>query len=251
MLKTHVLGTGDSTVVVLHDWMGDHRNYASIWPLLDVERYRWVFADLRGYGLSRDLAGSYTLEESVADVGALLAPCSKPVHLVGHSMSSLVAQQVAVLTELRSLCLVAPVSPTGMGTPPAVVAWLEELGLHEERRAEALGPRFAARHGESWSRFKLRRWRESAVPAAVGGYVRMFSEGVVEGVAPVDLPVLAIVGEHDAEPFTPETVQALGAFWPQLRLQVCAAAGHYPMQETPVAFVSALMGLLAEAVVDT
>ncbi|MEN0064914.1 MAG: alpha/beta hydrolase [Myxococcota bacterium] len=243
MLGTCVHGAGPHTVVMLHDWMGDHRNYDFVLPLLDTEAYRWVFADLRGYGLSRDLAGSHTLEEAASDVGALIDTLG-PVRLVGHSMSSLVAQQVATERPLERLVLVSPVDPTGMKTPKPVVAWLEQVAGDLEAR-QALAERFAARHGPRWAAFKLAHWADSASVEAARGYVRMYSEQTVQGKRPNNDPIGVILGEHDAEPFEVASVTAmLKREWPRAEVRICPSAGHYPMQETPPAFAAALHELL-------
>ena len=246
ILGHEIVGDGSHTVVVLHDWMGDHRNYDSVRPYLDESEHRWVFADLRGYGRSRARAGSFDLDEAAGDVRALIDHLGgPPPSLVGHSMSSLVAQQVAVEQALRSLVLVSPVDPRGMGTPDEVVAWLERVASDPSERG-GLGERFAARHGPGWARFKLARWAESATPEAARAYVALFSRSQVEGGFPPDLPVAVLLGDEDAAPFEEETVrQAMAGAWPQATLHLCRTAGHYPMQETPVAFAAALQRVLA------
>ncbi len=237
------VGTGSTRVIVLHDWMGDHRNYDPMIPYLDGNTFTFALADLRGYGLSRDQAGSYTLAEAAVDVLALATRLGWPAfHLVGHSMSSLVAQQVAALAPERvtALVLLTPVAPTGMQAPEEVVQFLEAVGLNEAIRRDALAAQWGDRLSERWLDFKVQRWAESARPEASSGYVRMFGSAVI-GTARPDLPVLAVVGDADNEPFREETVRAnLSGAYPRLQLVVCRNAGHYPMQETPVALASAL-----------
>lgn len=241
-MKTKVVGSGDVPLVLLNDWFGDHRTYEPALPYLED---RWlVFADLRGYGLARDDDG-FTLDDAVADVSGLLHEIG-PAHLVGHSMSSLVAQQVAVShpSQVRRLVLITPVAPGGMGTPDDVVTWLEQLGHDPASREAGLGARLAARYGPAWARFKLARWADAARPEAVAGYVPMFSRGQVTGSAPPGLRTLAIVGRHDDPPFQAETVREQhGAFWPDLEV-VELPCGHYPMQECPPAFAGAMTAFL-------
>lgn len=236
------LGSGSRRVLVLHDWMGDHHNWDPVRPYLDGAAATWVFADLRGYGLSRGIAGRHDLEEASQDVLALADHLGwDTFDLVGHSMSSLVAQQVAASGRVHRLVLVGPIAPSGMGTPEPVIQWLEGVAADPSVRAEALGV-LASRLGTVWRDVKLRRWAESADPQAARDYVGMFSTQAVTTLAQV--PVLAVVGQHDAEPFTPETVPRSLAGYADLSIQVIASAGHYPMEETPPALAGLIQAFL-------
>ena len=128
-----------------------------------------------------------------------------------------------------------------MRAPDEMVGFLEQMATDEGVRRETFTQQGGGRLSPSWVEFKLRRWWESARPEAARGYVRMFAATRVEGRARPDLPVLAVVGEHDAEHFREAAVRAaLGEVYPRLEVSVCANAGHYPMQETPVALATAI-----------
>lgn len=238
------VGHGPRRVIVLHDWMGDHRNYDPIHAYLDQSLFSWVFADLRGYGRSRGYGGRYDLVEASADVLTLADALEwSSFHLVGHSMSTLIAQQVAADApdRVQSLSLIAPIAPSGMGTPEHLAKFLELLGGDEAERGPALEPQWGDRLSPRWAEFKLERWAESSLPAASKGYARMFATERVKGSTRPDLPVLALIGEHDTEPFTEATVR--GTFlqaYQRVELRILRNAGHYPMQETPVALASAI-----------
>jgi hypothetical protein len=58
-----LIGSGPEHVLVLHDWNGDHSNYDPILPYLDGATFTYAFADLRGYGKSKQLTGVYTVGE--------------------------------------------------------------------------------------------------------------------------------------------------------------------------------------------
>src|SRR5271170_6024896 len=64
-------GTGLIRVLVLHDWFCDHTSWDAALPYLTPERFTYVLADLRGYGASREMEGTYTLEEATSDSIAL------------------------------------------------------------------------------------------------------------------------------------------------------------------------------------
>jgi len=230
-------------VIVCHDWLGDARNYEPMRPYLSFDAFAYELIDLRGYGRSRDRLGRYDLREAADDIRALMG--GQRVHLVGHSMSTLIVQQVAadVPEQVASLVLVAPIVPSGMGAPPEVVETLEEMGMSEAMRREVMTAQWGSRLSPRWAEFKLRRWSESAVPEAVRGYGRMFATSTVT--TRYSGPVLAIIGEHDTEPFTEPIVrEGLTKAYPKLELWRCTNAGHYPMQETPVALASRIEAFL-------
>lgn len=241
-LGRETIGDGPARVIVLHDWMGDHRNYDPMVPYLDRAAFTWAFADLRGYGLSRGLPGRYDLREAADDVLALAAQLGwSRFHLVGHSMSTMTAQQVCrdAPDRVASMVLLTPVPPAGLRAPEAVLGFLERMAVDEAVRRETFTQQGGARLSAGWTEFKLRRWWESARPEAARAYVRMFAAAAVEGAARGDLPVLAVTGEHDAEHFREPAVRAaLGAAYPGLEVAVCGNAGHYPMQETPAALAA-------------
>ncbi len=58
-----VYGDGSSRVLVLHDWFCDHSSWDATLPYLSPDRFTYVFGDLRGYGLSREIEGANTLRK--------------------------------------------------------------------------------------------------------------------------------------------------------------------------------------------
>ena len=91
------VGNGFKTVIVMHEWMGDHTNYDTTIPYLNITDFTWIFVDFRAYGLSKEIKGEYTLNEASTDIKNLISKLElNSVYLVGHSMSSLVAQRIAI-----------------------------------------------------------------------------------------------------------------------------------------------------------
>lgn len=68
MIKFKAIGAGATKILMLHDWLGDHRNYLQVERYLSEEQFTWVFPDFRGYGWSRDIAGDFSLAEAVNDI---------------------------------------------------------------------------------------------------------------------------------------------------------------------------------------
>jgi len=242
ILGHKVYGNGPQRVLILHDWMGDHRNYETMLPYLNYSKFTYVFADLRGYGLSKELHGSHQLEEAAGDVLTLANDLGWiRFHLVGHSMSSLVVQQAAHNSpeSIASLVLLTPLGPAGMDLPSSVVSFLEDIALHEDQRRSGLSAQWGDRLWPGWMKFKMQRWSESARPEVIRDYVSMFASTSVQGPAITNRPVLAVVGGCDAEPFVPETVRdTLSKAYSRLQVSTIPNVGHYPMQESPVALAS-------------
>jgi pimeloyl-ACP methyl ester carboxylesterase len=251
MLGYDVLGSGSRSVIVLNDWVSDTSSWDAARPYLDGERYRWLFADLRGYGRSIEQRGEHTLPEAAADVLALADALDlQKFVLVGHSMSSLIALHLAQQPSTRVLraVLITPPPPSGLGMDAAGVASMEATGGGDDaQRLGALRAMSGERLGDGWARYKVRRWRETATPAAAAVYSRMFTrDGVPNPTAPVAVPVLAIAGEQDLPPMRSAAVkELLGGICRQLTVAAVSDSGHYPMQETPPLFASLVQQFLA------
>lgn len=233
-----IVGTGPETVVVLHEWLGDHGNYDGVMPYLSETRARYVFADLRGYGLSRAMTGSHSLAEAASDVLALMdALGAARFHVVGHSMSGMIAQYLAVEApeRVKSVVAVSPVPAAGFKTGPDAMSRLRAIVTDDDALRAAVAARTGNRYGRPWLDRKLAAARR-ADPAAMLGYLDMFTgSDFAARLAGRPMPASLIVGAHDIA-FYGRT--ALEPAWRQafarLDVTVVAEAGHYSMVETPV-----------------
>lgn len=246
-----LIGGGPTRVVILNDWMCDTSTWDAARVFLDGDRFTFAFADLRGYGRSRARPGTYTLAEAASDVLALADALGwNRFAVVGHSMSALVALHLAQhhADRIPRAVVVTPPPPSGFGADDAVVAAIRGLALADDAtRIAALQDRFGPQMSPAWATFKAARWRVSAEPEAVAGYVTMFArDGLPDPAAPIAIPVLAITGERDVPPMRAEAVaQCLGPLCAQLVVTPLADSGHYPMQEVPpltVSLVEAFLG---------
>src|SRR5205807_9866641 len=87
MVWHRTIGDGPTKVVVIHGWFWDHRVFTPIFDCLDTNSCTYAFIDIRGYGNSRHLSGSYTIGEVAADAIALADQLGwREFHVVGHSM---------------------------------------------------------------------------------------------------------------------------------------------------------------------
>lgn len=245
-------GAGPSRVIVLHDWLGDSRTWDPVLPYLDTEQFTYTFVDLRGYGGSRELRGAYSAAEAAGDVLALADALEIPSFAaVGHSMSGLIVQELAASAPGRvsKIVGVSPVGPGGLPMPPEVRSAMELLATDVPRRLPAVQRMLGDRWTPRWAAVKAERWIACSTPEAVLGYLRMYAQTDlrprVQGLA---VPLLLVGCEHDAPWFQPGALDEAFACYPGREVVSCGNAGHYPMQETPVALVSLIEPFLARPV---
>jgi 3-oxoadipate enol-lactonase len=247
------LGSGPVHVVILNDYLSDTSSWDGARTYLDLERFTFVFVDLRGYGRSRKLTGAFTLAEAAADVLALAdAMGLARFALIGHSMSALIALHLAQhhADRIESTVLLAPSPPRGFGADDATIAAGRALALADEpTQLAAFRERFGTRLSPMWVKFKLARWRHTAAPEAAASYFAMFARaGVPDPTARVTVPVLVVTGEQDAPPMRSAAVtETLRPLCDQLTVTPLADAGHYPMQEMPPLTVALIERFLESA----
>ncbi len=115
-------------------------------------------------------------------------------------------------------------------------------------RLSAVGSMWGDRLSTSWTKYKLRRWRETADPHAAAKYVEMWGrEHISEGTREIKLPVLIIAAGQDAPPFQAGALNtSMLPFYPNGRLVSLSECGHYPMQEQPPLLATLIERFLSE-----
>ncbi|WP_409028636.1 alpha/beta hydrolase [Janthinobacterium sp. SUN098] len=247
----HRVGHGPHAVIVLHGWFGDAHAFAPMEAALDGDAFSYVFMDNRGYGGMRGAAGEYSMEEVACDALALADALGfATFSVVGHSMGGMALERLALLAplRLRKLVAVAPVPSCGVALQgPARQLFLDASANIDARRAiidRSTGGRLPA----SWLDWKAQYSWESSDQAAFAAYFLAWSEtdfsGEVQGSAP-KLPLLALVGEHDPRFDADLMRRTYLAWYPQARLEVLGNAGHYPMNEAPLALAASIEAFLS------
>jgi len=247
----HRVGHGPHAVIVLHGWFGDAHAFAPMEVALDGGAFSYVFMDSRGYGGMRGAAGEYSMGEVARDALALADALGfATFSLVGHSMGGMALERLALLAplRLRKLVAVAPVPSCGVALDaPARALFLDASGNQQARRA-IIDRSTGGRLSSTWLDWKAQYSWDSSDPAAFASYFLAwsgtdFSEEVKA--ARVALPLLALVGEHDPRFDAALMRRTYLAWYPQARLEVLANAGHYPMNETPLALVASIEAFLS------
>ncbi len=247
ILGHRIFGSGSVTVIIIHEWLGNHENWQDMRSYLPLEGVRWVLADLRGYGWSRDVAGSFTLEEAASDIMTLADQLqAKRIHLVGHSMGGLVAQAATAQhpNRVKSLSLICPVPASGFPADVQTKQRMRSLPANPVLLNQAIHDRTGNRLGSGWVARKAHLARRAGTRTARANYLEMFLSSDISGkVMGLSLPVRLITGAYDLPFYRMAALRPLFEAWyPNLDAVEIQEAGHYPMQETPVR----LAGLLEE-----
>ena len=251
ILGYETFGSGSEKVLVLHDWMGDAANYEPMKAYLDGDAFTFVFADLRGYGRSRELKGQYTVEEIAGDTLALVNKLGwDRFHVVGHSMTGMAVQRLAIddwtsgAKRVKSVVAITPVSADGYPATDEDREFLWSAIHNEEVSKMAFGALTGAKLGDSWASAKTIRNIETSDAEAMKGYYKMwldtdFSDEAAA--AQMQTPIRVIGGRNDLPGFLePKLKSSFGAWYPNAELRFITDTGHYPMQETP-AYLAALI----------
>lgn len=237
------VGNGPAVCLVLHEWLGDHVNWEQVLPYLDLAHHTFVFMDLRGYGWSRGMAGSYSMDEAVADVLRTADELAiNRFHLIGHSMSGLVVQKIALQAPVRvqSVTLFSPVPPIGFRADEAALKALNAVIDEDEAASRAITARTSSRYGAGWLRRKLAIARGAGTVEAMRGYLTMFTTSAITGdTQALAVPLHVVTGALDIPFYRGEPLRnAFALAYPRVEFETIDDAGHYSMLETPVRVAS-------------
>ena len=240
LLNYKKIGTGNKTIIVLHELMGDHRNYDPILPYIDTTSFTYIFVDHRGYGLSKDIQGEYSCDEAANDVKNFITKLNLiDVNLLAHSMSTMIAQKVALIDDrIKQLILITPISAAGIKMKPEAQAKLIQSMKKDENLIEQVVESASKRYNQPWRDYRIKMAYESSTLEARTGYMTMYlTSDFIDEVKDINIPIKIMVGHHDLPAFHKNNVKKqFEAYYNDFEILECMEAGHYPMIECPVYF---------------
>ncbi|MBI2810164.1 MAG: alpha/beta hydrolase [Candidatus Melainabacteria bacterium] len=245
------MGSGKEKVLVMHSWTGDMTSYDLMLPYLNTDAYTYVFVDLRGYGCSKEMSGTYTVEEASSDAIKLVDSLGwDQFHLIGHSMSGMIAQKIAVdnPSRVKSVVAITPVPACGTPGPKDVMDHFESIAINNDEGAMGfVNAMTSNRYTDAFAKKMITEFRQISTSQARVGYMNMyFNTDFSESVKGLQTPILVLFGEYDSEVLGEAAMRNTFLKWyPNAQLECCQASGHYPMLETPVALVTAIEKFLS------
>lgn len=250
MLGHHKLGNGPEKVIVIHDWFCDTTSYDPVQPYLNSNDYSYVFVDLRGYGDSKEIPGECTAEEAANDIVALADHLKwDKFHVVGHSMSGMVAQYVDMIAgdRVKSITAITPTPACGLGAPEDAIEFMGDAAASNDMTArEIIKTASGNRYNDQFVDVKLEQWRKTSKPEARVAYMHMFCQtDFADQVRGSKTPYQVVCGAHDMEASNREVCEStFGKYYPNVSILELASSGHYPMQEQPIAVATAIENFL-------
>ncbi len=236
-------------VILLHGYSDSWFSWSRVMPLIPA-RYHVIAPDFRGHGDSDKPESGYATRDLVGDVLALMDTLGlERATIVGHSMGSFVAQQVAVTAPRRVKRLVL------VGSAPAfrTMSGVDEFAAAVYALEDPVSEQFAREFQVSTIHQPIpAEFLDTAVATSLRLPARVW-HGIMTGMlatppapelAGLGIPTLILSGDRDAV-FTTPAQQALIAQLPEARSSIYAETGHAPHWERPERFAGELVGFLA------
>ncbi len=249
----HVEAGGGEPLVFLHGVGGDSASWT---PQLAAfsDGFRAIAWDMPGYGGSPALERMTFPALAQALVGLLDRLGLERVHLVGHSMGGMVAQEFAAGRPERVRTLVLSATSPAFGRPDgdfqkrfveARIAPLEAgrtmADLADEMVETMMGPAAGA-EGAAIARRSMAAVPEATYRAAIACLAAFDRREALAGYA---MPVLVLAGETDANAPAP-MMEKMATRIPGADYVCLAGTGHLGNLENPAAFNEAVAGFLSE-----
>jgi pimeloyl-ACP methyl ester carboxylesterase len=235
------VGTGSKTMILMHEWMGDHTNYDTSIPFLNTHDFTYIFVDFRGYGISKDIEGEFTFEEMVSDIKNLVIKLGlKEFYLLGHSMSSLIAQKLAMdlKEQVIELFLITPILPTGIKMKESAKQKLLDDVQNENNVIENVVTQASKRYNNTWKNYRINLAHTCSTLKAKVSYMNMYlSTDFSEEIKGLDTKITVLTGKLDLPAFHKNSLEKrFMNYYLNISFIECLEAGHYPMIECPVFF---------------
>lgn len=239
----HRVGHGPHPVLVLHGWFGDARSFAPMEAWLSRDVFSYVFMDYRGYGGMKDVGGDYSIDEIAADALALADDLGfSTFSLIGHSMGGMAIEKIAVCApeRVRALVPVAPVPCGGIAFDEARRALFDGAADSLAQRETIIDRSTGNRLPWSWVAWKAASSAACSSRDAFAAYLRVWADTDFRDDIAGLHPVQVLIGEHDPAFNATLMTDTYLRRYRLATLEVLHNAGHYPMNETPLALVAAI-----------
>jgi 3-oxoadipate enol-lactonase len=249
-VRHHYVSKGEGPPIVLvHGLGGSLHSWYGVIEVLSTNHHV-VALDLRGHGRSDTGRGAFSISAWAQDVEALIGALELPaVTLVGHSLGTLVAQQLAVTkpATVDHLVLLGGISYFEPPMKEAYAARAERVeaegmdAIVDDWLPGALHPRTHAKLPQLTGLLRDLMLRND--PKQYAKACRALAKAPAIEREDIGQPTLLLVGDHDRS--TPMSMtEELHRQIPVSRVRVIPAASHWAQLEQPDHIAAAILEFL-------
>lgn len=242
MIPVKRVGSGEHAVVALHGWFGSAESWGPFTTHLDGSAFSYFFPDFRGYGARAREHGLYSIAEAAADVIALADEQGlSTFSLIGHSMGGSIMQRVALDAPGRVTGMVgiSPVPASGVPFDEGTWGLFSDAADNPDSRRAILDFSTGGQLTKVWLdemvHNSLERSDRKAVAAYLVAWARTDFHADVDG---SEIPVRLIVGANDPALGEATMRQTFSLWYRDVDIVELPGAGHYAMDETPIALAT-------------
>jgi pimeloyl-ACP methyl ester carboxylesterase len=228
-----VRGSGQATVVLLHDFFGTHQTWSAL--QMQLSRYFLTVApDLRGHGHSRLERSELSIASMAADIVAILDHMKvHRAHVIGCSHGAVVAMHMARTMAERVESIVITSVPDL--DEPEVISYGREYAATVFPRLEAELDHLHGDHRDGYSREVLLTSFVEALDNPPEDHT-----SALRNAKEIECPVLILGGDSDPV-MSLEKAVSLTRRLPDARLCVLPETGHLAHRESPTMYTEAVL----------
>lgn len=242
MINHTSIGNGEEKVIFIHGWMLDHTCFGTLHPALDKKACTYMFIDQRGYGISRNQNGPYTIVQIAEDVMALADQFKwDRFHIVGHSMGGKVISRLMadIPQRIKSAVGITPCPPVEIPLDEQAWTLFSKAATDLSGRQEIFRMDTGNRLTNVWYEYIAEKSMQASTSKAFSDYLDSWvNYEFFEDIRGCTVPTKILAGEND--PFlTADLMQnTFGKWLPNVEITKMANCGHYPMYEIPLALAA-------------
>jgi esterase len=250
MIESVIYGHGPHKAVALHSLFADGSSFQPLMAAFDPEKWSVALLDVRGYGRSKTIPGSFNLGTVAADALAVTDNLGwKEFSVIGHSMGGKAGIRLVELAKgkVRRLIGLSPIWCAAGLYNDQQIAFLRSSVENLDARAAIIRNTTGNQLSGTWYAKTVNASANGSTKEAYAGYVEsLIGDDFEDSIQFVDIPVLVIAGAEDRP-----NVEMVRNHWSvklkNVKTIVLEGCGHWALQEMPLRVGAIVEQFLSES----